>query len=75
MGITCFRCGNKSSKTFVVKERGYGSDFDLNVLKISLCDNCIKILGVDEKWFENKFNSKGEYLYEDKIEQLIKNIT
>lgn len=67
----CIYCNNKTSKTFQVVNRGYGSIFDMMDLKIELCNNCVKEFKVQRKWFKEKPNEFGEYIYEKNIENLI----
>lgn len=71
----CINCnGNVSNKMFKINGRGYNSSFDLDDLEIPLCNSCIKKLNLKNIWFENKQDNSGNYLYEDKLEELISKI-
>jgi len=46
----CIYCGsNKVDKTFIIKDRGYGSQFDLLEIKFPLCNTCLK-KKIKKKW-------------------------
>ncbi len=71
----CLNCQEDGyNKLFKIKERGYGSIFDLENIEIPLCKNCIKKLNLKSKWFKNKRNEDGFYEYEDELETLINKI-
>ncbi len=71
----CINCENKDiKKTFVIKDRGSGSLFDLTDFKIELCGRCIEKLKVNDKWFDEEPNWSGEYYeyaYENEIMNLL----
>lgn len=70
----CIKCNNlRVAETFTVKHRGYNSIFDLDEIKIDLCDDCINNLGVKKEWFNEKENEFGEFIYEAEINNLLSN--
>jgi len=71
----CSYCGEKVfDEIFKISGRGYGSHFDLENIKIPLCNNCIEKLNLKNIWFENKQNEDGFYEYEEELKNLIKKI-
>lgn len=76
----CNNCNCKSTKTFELSGRGYGSKFfDGLDFVIELCDNCIKELNVVDEWFDNDINAVEDlfifdYKNEDKIVKLISSL-
>ena len=71
----CINCENKVvDEVFEINDRGYGSRYDLENVKLNLCNNCINKLNLKPKWFENIISVSGEYLYEDELENLINRI-
>lgn len=69
----CISCKNELGKTFSVKNRGYGSIFDLMNFEIKLCDDCIKKYDVKEEWFTESSNF-GDYKFETDIENLLQKL-
>ena len=74
-GKMCLNCKKDGyNNIFEIKGRRYGSIFDTENIKFNLCDDCIKELKVKNVWFDELANENGEYLYEDKLENLIHKI-
>lgn len=68
----CIHCnGNVSNQVFKISGRGYNSSFDLDSIEIPLCGKCVKKLNLKKFWFDNIQDENGNYLYEDKLEELI----
>jgi len=64
-------CGTeKIDEFFEIKNRGYGSIFDLEELKFSFCKICIAKYNIQQEWFNEVPNQNGDY----KFENYIKNI-
>lgn len=71
----CINCNSKVvDEIFEISGRNYGSNFDSENIKISLCHNCINELNLKPYWFENLLNNNDEYLYEDELENLLNRI-
>ena len=71
----CINCNSKVvDEIFEISGRNYGSNFDSENIKISLCHNCINELNLKPYWFENLLNNNDEYLYEDEFENLLNRI-
>jgi len=69
----CIFCGsNKVDKTFIIKDRGWGSKFDLLEIRFPSCDMC-SAKKIKKKWFTENPNI-GKFLYEDEILGLIDEI-
>ena len=65
----CINCNSKVvDEIFEISGRNYGSNFDSENIKISLCHNCINELNL------NLLNNNDEYLYEDELENLLNRI-
>lgn len=60
----CICCGSdKVDKTFIIKDRGWGSKFDLMEIRFPLCNKCSKTK-IKKEWFKAP---RDYYLYEDDI--------
>ena len=70
----CICCNNATTEVFKIKNRGYGSLFDLMQFEIPLCDSCIRKFDVKKEWFVEKQSIYKEYTYEIYIINLIRNI-
>ena len=70
----CIYCGsNKVDKTFIIKDRGWGSQFDLLEVRFPLCNTCLK-KKIKKKWLTEKPNIGNNYLYENEILDLMDKI-
>ncbi len=68
----CLNCNDDGyNKKFIIKERGYSSIFDLEMIEIPLCKKCIKKLNVNEEWFNELADKNGEYQHENEIWNLL----
>ena len=69
----CCKClSQEGVHTYVIKNRGYGSKFDMEEMKLQLCDDC------NREEFEEYFNEIPiikdyceNYIHEEKILEFI----
>ena len=67
----CMLCeAKKNDKIFKIKDRGYGSIFDLEEFKFQFCERCIEKYNIHQEWFNEIPDQNGNY----KFENYIKNI-
>lgn len=68
MDKLCFKCLKQKDNitTYVLKDRGYGSEFDNLDTKLQLCQDCLEGKHEElEKWFSEKCKlDKNEFYFE-----------
>lgn len=68
----CHKCleMHKNIKHFFIRDRLFGSEFDMEIIEIQLCNSCIKSLG-GKNFLKSVFNEKP--IFEDKYIAKYKN--